>query len=116
MVASHRPARVRVCEPGTRGALVVRQSVEPVEMLGDGVATLVEVGLETGFLHQIRAVMAARGHPVLGDPTYGPSGGVGAPRQLLHCAHIGVDEVDAASPDPPDLCAALAELRSATRP
>ena len=54
-------------------------------------ATLVECRLTTGRTHQIRVHMASIGHPVLGDPVYGPkrspypvSGG-----QLLHAWRIG---------------------------
>ena len=54
-------------------------------------ATLVECRLTTGRTHQIRVHMASIGHPVLGDPVYGPrhspypvSGG-----QLLHAYRIG---------------------------
>lgn len=54
-------------------------------------ATLIEARLTTGRTHQIRVHMASTGHPVLGDPVYGPkkspypvSGG-----QLLHAYRIG---------------------------
>ncbi|RGS74542.1 RluA family pseudouridine synthase [Mitsuokella sp. AF21-1AC] len=41
-----------------------------LERFGD--YTLVECRLETGRTHQIRVHMASIGHPVLGDPKYGP--------------------------------------------
>ncbi len=54
-------------------------------------ASYIEARLETGRTHQIRVHMASLGHPVLGDPVYGPkrspypvTGG-----QLLHAAVIG---------------------------
>ena len=54
-------------------------------------ATLVEARLTTGRTHQIRVHMASIGHPVLGDPVYGPKkspypveGG-----QLLHAFRLG---------------------------
>ena len=54
-------------------------------------ATLIEARLTTGRTHQIRVHMASIGHPVLGDPVYGPkkspypvAGG-----QLLHAYCIG---------------------------
>ena len=56
-------------------------------------ASYIEARLETGRTHQIRVHMASLGHPVLGDPVYGPkkspypvAGG-----QLLHAAVIGFD-------------------------
>jgi 23S rRNA pseudouridine1911/1915/1917 synthase len=67
-----------------------------------GPLTLVELAPQTGRTHQLRVHMAAEGHPVLGDATYG--GGVsrlaGHPRltglkglihrQLLHARRLGV--------------------------
>ena len=53
--------------------------------------TLLRVRLETGRTHQIRAHMAAIGHPVCGDPQYGgrDSGRrLGLTRQFLHSARL----------------------------
>jgi 23S rRNA pseudouridine1911/1915/1917 synthase len=54
-------------------------------------ASLIEARLTTGRTHQIRVHMASIGHPVMGDPVYGPrkspipvSGG-----QLLHAHRLG---------------------------
>lgn len=54
-------------------------------------ACLIEARLQTGRTHQIRVHMASLGHPVLGDPVYGPkkmpfpvTGG-----QLLHAWQLG---------------------------
>ncbi|MEE8203132.1 MAG: RluA family pseudouridine synthase [Alphaproteobacteria bacterium] len=41
-----------------------------VRALG-GIASLVECRLESGRTHQIRVHLAARGHPLIGDPLYG---------------------------------------------
>jgi 23S rRNA pseudouridine1911/1915/1917 synthase len=109
-VSRHRPARVRVAEPGDPGTRVARLSWRRLETLGP--AALVEVRLETGFLHQIRATFAHRGHPVAGDRRYGPAADpTGAPRQMLHAAALELDEVRVESPDPPDFAALLARLR-----
>lgn len=54
-------------------------------------STLIEAKLTTGRTHQIRVHMASIGHPVVGDPVYGPKkpsievpGG-----QLLHAFRLG---------------------------
>ncbi len=50
----------------------------------------VEVQLETGRTHQIRVHMAYIGHPVLGDPLYGPKRNrFNLSGQMLHAAELG---------------------------
>ena len=116
-LASHRPARVRVVPPeeaGRAGARATRLSWRRIEGFGD--AALLEVALETGFLHQIRVSLAHLGHPILGDRLYAPPEvAARAPRQLLHAARLSVQEIAVESPDPPDFAAALAALRAPTR-
>jgi 23S rRNA pseudouridine1911/1915/1917 synthase len=74
---------------------------------------LVEVRLETGRTHQIRAHFAAIGHPVAGDPQYGHTGRHGLPRQFLHSATLGLrhpftgEELEFTSSLPDDLAEAL---------
>lgn len=53
-------------------------------------ATLIEARLRTGRTHQIRVHMASLGHPVLGDPLYGPRKCpvAGLDHQLLHACRI----------------------------
>ena len=46
--------------------------------------TLVELQLETGRTHQIRVHMAYIGHPVAGDPAYGPKKTLKGQGQFLH--------------------------------
>ena len=46
--------------------------------------TLVELQLETGRTHQIRVHMAYIGHPVAGDPLYGPRKTLKGHGQFLH--------------------------------
>jgi 23S rRNA pseudouridine1911/1915/1917 synthase len=53
--------------------------------------TLLRVRLETGRTHQIRAHLAAIGHPVVGDPQYGGSASgrrIGLSRQFLHASKL----------------------------
>ena len=72
--------------PGGREAVTHWRVLEPLRG-----ATLIEARLTTGRTHQIRVHMASLGHPVLGDPVYGPKrspypveGG-----QLLHAFRLG---------------------------
>jgi 23S rRNA pseudouridine1911/1915/1917 synthase len=81
-------------------------------------ATLLRVRLETGRTHQIRAHLQAIGHPVSGDPEYGTPGLYGLERQFLHATRLAFEHpvtgehVDAASPLPEDLRAALELARA----
>jgi 23S rRNA pseudouridine1911/1915/1917 synthase len=76
--------------------------------------SLLELQLETGRTHQIRVHLAAVGHPVVGDPTYGRPQAPLPPRQFLHAAHLEFEHpVTGAwmtfdAPLPPDLADFLA--------
>jgi 23S rRNA pseudouridine1911/1915/1917 synthase len=80
---------------------------------------LVDLRLETGRTHQIRAHLLAIGHPIAGDPTYGTRGRLDLERQFLHSRHIGFrhpissERIDLESPLPDDLAAALGRAREA---
>jgi 23S rRNA pseudouridine1911/1915/1917 synthase len=53
--------------------------------------SLLHVRLETGRTHQIRAHLAAIGHPVVGDPQYGGRASgrrIGLGRQFLHASRL----------------------------
>jgi 23S rRNA pseudouridine1911/1915/1917 synthase len=79
---------------------------------------LLRVALETGRTHQIRVHLAAIDLPVSGDPTYGFAGDLGLDRQFLHAARLAFPHpmtgkpVEAESPLPGDLEAALEEART----
>lgn len=88
-----------------------------------GLAALLELKLETGRTHQIRAHLAHLGHPVLGDPVYGGRGkvpGLSVPRPMLHAAHLGVahpvtgERLRFDAPPPADFAAVLNALREMT--
>ena len=76
------------------------------------------VTLETGRTHQIRVHLAAIGLPVSGDPVYGIPCDLGLARQFLHAARLAFvhpftgEQVEAVSPLPSDLAAALDRARS----
>jgi len=85
---------------------------------------LLEVTLETGRQHQIRAHLAHAGLPVLGDAVYGPSrppGPVRARRPMLHAARLALQHpvtgervsIECAPPD--DFARVLETLRRTVR-
>jgi 23S rRNA pseudouridine1911/1915/1917 synthase len=84
-------------------------------------ATLVEVTLETGRRNQIRVQLAAEGHPLIGDVTYGGPTAL-LQRTALHAHRLGFDHpsgngrVEAESPLPEDLTHLLGRLRKGANP
>lgn len=95
--------KMEIKRTGGREAITHYQVVERYGPKPRPVATLIECQLETGRTHQIRVHMAAMGHPVIGDRTYGsgfatkaqtldePARGIAAafPRQALHAYLLG---------------------------
>ncbi len=80
--------------------------------------TYLRLRLETGRTHQIRVHMASLGHPVAGDPVYGPKKVITALEgQCLHAGKIGFlhpatgEYMEFASPVPPVFEAFLEKLR-----
>ena len=90
-IAHHprRPRVMQVCADPARaralGARAARTTYRPLSRRGD--ATLIEVTIDAGVRHQVRAHLAALGHPVRGDILYGAGA---APRLLLHAAALRV--------------------------
>jgi len=81
-------------------------------------ATLVEARPRTGRMHQIRVHLAAIGHPVLGDATYGATPADPAlTRPMLHAAVLGFahpasgEYVEFRAPLPTDMETAVARRR-----
>ena len=78
--------------------------------------TLLEIRIGTGRTHQIRAHMAALGHPVAGDRLYGAKPSVWN-RYFLHARRLAFlspatgARVELESPLPPDLTSWLDSLR-----
>ncbi len=77
-----------------------------------------EVRLETGRTHQIRAHFAAIGHPLTGDPTYGGAARYDLERQFLHAHRLAFEHpvsgerLSFQSQLPGDLAAALDAARA----
>lgn len=112
VVVRHTPAKVAVVNPtqgyrppGTRTCHLTWRAAERLNG-----ATLLEIDLGTGFLHQIRVMLAHLGHPVVGDPLYGDAE-AGIPRQMLHASYIKAGPAEARSPDPEDFMKILRRLR-----
>lgn len=92
--------------------------------------TLLLVRPRTGRTHQIRVHLSHLGHPILGDPVYGPKGGrrqglvpgttdsrLSAPRQMLHAKRLGFThpetgvECEFEAPTPVDMAECIEMLR-----
>jgi 23S rRNA pseudouridine1911/1915/1917 synthase len=89
-----------------------------------GRATLLDVRPQTGRTHQIRVHLAAAGHPILGDSSYGGAGDdarrLGLARPFLHAYRLAFthptsgERIDLEEPLPPDLDNALRLARDAS--
>lgn len=106
-VTRHAPARVEVVDseahPNAR-----RTALSWNPRHAGPHATLLDVALETGFLHQIRVTFAHLGHPVLGDTRYAPPAiASAADRLMLHAHHLDVGFAAADAPPPHDFHAAV---------
>jgi 23S rRNA pseudouridine1911/1915/1917 synthase len=112
--ASRQRHRMAVSGAASRQA---RTHFEVLELFS--AESYVEVKLETGRTHQIRAHFGAIGHPLIGDTTYGGEKKYGLSRQFLHAhrlafAHpLSGEAMSFSSELPADLGAALAAARAA---
>jgi 23S rRNA pseudouridine1911/1915/1917 synthase len=94
-----------------------RTHFEVLELLS--AETYLQVRLETGRTHQIRAHFAAIGHPLAGDVTYGGADRYGLRRQFLHAHSLAFshplsgEALAFEAPLPEDLAEVLAAARAA---
>lgn len=80
--------------------------------------SLLEIEIERGVTHQIRAHLEASGHPIVGDPLYaaGRSDSFALGRQFLHACYLAfrhpkdLRTVEVKSPLPPELMEILEKL------
>lgn len=114
--ASRQRHRMAVSGAASRQA---RTHFEVLELLA--LESYLEVRLETGRTHQIRAHFAAIGHPLSGDVTYGGARRYGLERQFLHAHRLAFEHplsgerLSFEAALPADLAAALDAARAAQR-
>lgn len=115
-IARHPSERIKMAVvPGGRPALTHWRMLEAFRE-----ASLVEVTLGTGRTHQIRVHMAHLGHPVVGDPVYGPKARLAfrLEGQALHAFRLSFDHpvsgerLEFEAPPPERFSALLRYLRS----
>ncbi len=130
LIGRHPTDRKRMSSRVPRGRRAVTH-YEVARVL-PGPLALLSLRLETGRTHQIRVHLADRGHPVVGDRTYGghrplpatlPAAAreaiAGLTRQFLHAGLLGFphprtgEPLRFTSPLPPDLAAVLRALEEA---
>lgn len=87
---SHEDHKARICREGDSGAQRAVLSYRTLPRIGK--FQCLEVDLETGRYHQIRAQLAAIGCPIVGDTKYGsktklPGGAIALHSRALHVMH-----------------------------
>ena len=99
LVKDPKTNRVSFSKAETAGSVRIETEYRPLRE-GEG-ASLLEVHLITGKTHQIRAHMAAQGHPIIGDYKYGSRkindryrSTYGLTSQLLHAARLCIPQQD----------------------
>lgn len=111
-ITQHRPAKVSVLNEPNSASRLCTLSWRALKTFEK--ATLLEVSLSTGFLHQIRVMFAHKGHPVIGDKTYGSSERLEfeVERQMLHATFLEVEGIKARSSYPTEFAEVLNRFRN----
>ena len=105
-VAKSKPAKVKIAKNSNQ-AWLCDLTWQRLESFSE--YSLIEISLGTGFLHQIRVMMADLGHYVLGDLLYGSTSSL-AVRQMLHAKSIRIDGIAVEAEYPTDFAETLAKL------
>ncbi len=108
-VARHKPALVRVAETEARSRekSARRCTLHWRAVQSGNRASLLEINLGTGHLHQIRVMLAHLNHPILGDALYGQVDS--APRLMLHATSLRYGPIQASSPPPPEFASIMSD-------
>lgn len=110
-----RPGVIAHARPGP-GRKQARLRYRTFSTVGEGSTSAVEVVLETGRKHQIRAQLAATGHPILGDVQYRSTlafsgDGIALVAKRLSITHP-ISKLTLTIEGPPELCPLRALLRA----
>lgn len=90
VVAQHQPARVAVTQDAIKGSRLCDLDIMSCDTCPSTRSDTLRIQLGTGFLHQIRVMLADRGAPIDGDTLYG---GRQAPRLMLHAESLVADRL-----------------------
>ena len=107
--------RVRVTRQPTPGARPISSEIRQATLLA-GAWSLVQVGVAFAARHQVRAHLAALGHPIAGDALYGGPSLPGLTHHFLHASDAALkhpvsgEALQIHAELPEDLAALVAEL------
>lgn len=109
LVGKTKPAKVKVVSKPEAKTWLCDLSWHKLESFKN--TSLIEISLGTGFLHQIRVMMAELGHPVLADMLYGSSSEL-VNRQMLHAKSIEIEDIKLSASYPADFKAVIESLKT----